>query len=106
MAVSFIGGGNQSTTERLGLWCLTPLSIIYQLIVAVSFIGGGNQSTTERLGLWCLTSLSIIFQLYHGSQLYWWRKTEYPVKTTVKLLQVHLFMSGNKTHKYFPERQS
>jgi len=36
----------------------------------------------DRVDLVWFYGLSTIFQLYHGVQFYWWRKLEYPEKTT------------------------
>ena len=64
------------------LWCLTPLSTIFQYIVEVSFIVGGNRRTEKTSDLPQFTD-----KLYH-----------------IILYQVHLTMSRIRNHNFSGDR--
>ena len=77
--------------------CLVPFYCVQQL--EVWFIW------------WCLTPISTIFQLHCGGKFYWWRKLEYPEKTTdllqvtdklyhIMLYRLHLAMNGVWAHNF------
>jgi len=91
--------------------CRTSLKelCLYRNLCNVGIKGKDYGVMWSGLGLCCLTLLSTIFQLYCSGQFYWWRKPEYPAKTIdlsqvtnkpyhIMLYQVHLAMSGIRTH--------
>ena len=55
-----------------------------------------SASKYRLVGLWCLRALSTIFQLYRGGQIYWWKKPEYPAKTTDCHKSLFKYMIGSE----------
>jgi hypothetical protein len=58
-----------------------------------------TEKLDARLRVKVLTPLSTIFQLYRGGQLYWWRKLEYPEKTTWSVLLVEETGGPGENHR-------
>ena len=108
-SLTFIDGGNLSISRENSSYFvsdnffhISPIEYTSPLSpISSHFLMVIDTELHKFVGLWCLTPFSTIFQLYRGGQFDWWRKLEYPEKTTdqpqvtdklnhIMLYQVHI----------------
>ena len=61
------------------LYIVLVLLINYNVILGKAIMA---MTVGLRLGIWVLNATFSNFQLCRGGQFYWWRKSQYPEKTT------------------------